>query len=319
MSLSTADLSVIVPCRNAASTLSEALESALAQTAIPREILVIDDRSRDGSVKVARQFGSIVRVLRNPQGGPGAARRLGVRQAAGKYIAYVDADDVIAPEKHERQLEIMDRASAWTVVHTGSTRFGKDGVRSTAGILDGSQAQGQCTKVIFVSNPVCGASTMWRRSVLLELGNYDADMRGSEDFLMSLLASTRCDFVHIDMPLYHRRRHEGNVTNRRAMMAYYHWLAQDRFRRRCPKSFARLGAELIHQHMTQPVIRAAKQAYWDRDMPRDVPLMPLAVSLAPEDTELVRMQKRAAIPPVVLRLWDRMQQCRAHLLRGGAS
>lgn len=307
MSLSAAELSVIVPCRDAASTLAEALESVQAQTVRPLEILVIDDGSRDRSVRVARKFGAPVRVLTASQRGPGAARRLGVIQAKGRYIAWVDADDVLAPDKHEKQLAVLENASAWTVAHTGSTCFGADGGRSTAGIPDGAQAQGRCTRVIFESNPVCGASTMWRRSVLLELGNYDADMLGSEDYLMSLLASERCDFVYLDEPLYHRRRHAANVTNNRCLMAYFHWLAQDRFRRRCPRAFADIPDVCVDRAMVQPVLRIAKQAYWRRQS-RDYPrLLRLAMSLAPDDGDLRMMWRRRAVPMSVLRMWDRLQ------------
>lgn len=304
MSLSDADITIIVPCHNAAATLAEALDSTLAQTARPREILVIDDHSRDRSIRVARRIGPPVRVLEATQRGPGAARRLGVTHAQSKYIAYVDADDLLAPDKLVKQLTVMERASAWTVVHTGSTWFGDDGVRTTTGIPDGAAAQGRCTRAIFETNPVCGASTMWRRSVLLELGNYDADMRGSEDYLMSLLASVRCDFVYLDEPLYHRRRHTANVTNNRCLMAYYHWLAQDRFRRRCPQAFAELPGECIHRAMIQPVLRMARQAYWERQ-PRDYArLLRLALSLAPGDADLRMMWRRRVIPMGLLRLWD---------------
>ena len=87
MSLSTAEVSVIVPCRDAASTLGEALESALAQTVKPLEVLVIDDGSRDRSARVARKFGAPVRVLMASQRGPGAARRLGVHALSSARAA----------------------------------------------------------------------------------------------------------------------------------------------------------------------------------------------------------------------------------------
>ena len=85
MSASTAPITIIIPCLNAESTLGEAIESVLAQTVRPAEILVIDDTSRDRSVDVAKSFGATVRVLKNPSRGPGAARRIGVKEARGEF------------------------------------------------------------------------------------------------------------------------------------------------------------------------------------------------------------------------------------------
>jgi len=91
---STAPVSVIIPCLNAAKTLPAAIHSVLSQTARDRG-LVIDDKSTDHSAAVAAAFDPRVRVLMNPSRGPGRARRLGVEQARGEYIAFVDADDTV--------------------------------------------------------------------------------------------------------------------------------------------------------------------------------------------------------------------------------
>ena len=222
MSDALAPISVIVPCRNAESTLGEALESVFAQTVPPAEVLVIDDHSEDGSIAMARRYGPKVQVLGNPQRGPGAARQIGVARAAGTYVAYVDADDRLEPTKHEKQLAVLESRDPHTVVHTGATKFGASPLGGEPDVPDGAEAVGRCLPVIFERNPVCGASIMMRRSVILELGNYDPELFGAEDYHMSLLASTCCDFVHLPEPLYHRRRHADNVTNRASLMAYYH-------------------------------------------------------------------------------------------------
>lgn len=303
---SVAPVTVIIPCLNAESTLGEAIESVFAQSAAPLEVLVIDDKSRDRSVQVAQSFGSQVRVLANPGRGPGAARRLGVEQARGEYIAFVDADDAIEPEKHERQLAVFEENGPYTVVHTGSILFWPDGRRSTTTRSSGEAATGRCTRVIFEHNPVCGASCMLSRKVVLELGNYDADLFGTEDLGMSLQASTRCDFVHLPEPLYRIRRHTMNITNRSSHMAYMHWLAQERFRIACPQAFAELPAEVVQSAMIEPVIRALRQAYYQRDSRDYQRLLALAKGLVPYDPEVRRIWGRRHLPMACLRWWDRM-------------
>ncbi|GMU23358.1 MAG: hypothetical protein AMXMBFR13_34360 [Phycisphaerae bacterium] len=306
MGSSTADLSVIVPCLNAEATLADALDSALNQTAPPREILLVDDGSRDRSVEIARSFGPVIRVLRNPSRGPGAARRIAVEQAQGRYIAFVDADDLLTGDKHERQLAVLESRGPHTLVHTGATVFTDDPAKTMPRQTGGELAVGRCTQLVFERNPVCGASTMLARSVILELGNYDADLFGTEDFGMSLAASTCCDFVHLPEPLYLIRRHQNNVTNRTAHMVYHHWLAQERFRRNFPAAFGRIPEASVRQFMIEPVLRAAREAYWRRE-PRDYRrLLQLALRLDPSDPGIRMLWRRRWCPLGLLRVWDRV-------------
>lgn len=307
MSLSTADVSVIIPCLNAEATLAEAIESALGQTAPPREILVIDDHSTDRSVAVAKPFGPIVRILSNPGHGTGPARRLGVLEARGKYVAFVDADDVLDGVKHERQLEILERNDPHTHVHTGATLFYDEPGRPSSPRASAAEATGRCTRVIFEKNPICGASTMLARSTILHLGNYDPDLWGTDDFYMSLAASTCCELVYLPEPLYHIRCHRGQMSNRRLRMVYHHWLAQERFRLRFPAAFSTLPAESVRQYMIEPVLQAARQAYWRRDSDGYRRVLRLAHTLAPHDPQIQTLWRRRWCPLAALRFWDRLR------------
>lgn len=86
-------VSVIIPAYNAEPLLGRAIESALDQELRPREVIVIDDGSTDGTADVARSFGDRIVFLRQPNQGQGAARNAGLQVAAGRFIAFLDADD----------------------------------------------------------------------------------------------------------------------------------------------------------------------------------------------------------------------------------
>ena len=305
---SDAPITVIVPCLNAAGTLGDALDSVFTQTAPPLEVLVIDDGSTDRSVAIAKSFDARVRVLPNPSRGPGAARRLGVTQAGGTYIAFIDADDVIEPTKHEKQLAVLENSDPHTLVHTGSVLHWVDGSRPSYQRRDAELGTGRCTRAIFERNPVCGASTMLRRSVILECGNYDPELFGTEDFGMSLIASTVCEFVYVPDPLYIMIQHPGNLTRRLSHMAYCHWLAQEKFRQRCPEAFSQLPAESVRKYMVEPVLRAVQEAYWRRDPMDYTRLLRLAIALAPDDPVIRRLWRRRRVPMAALRAWDRMTE-----------
>jgi glycosyltransferase involved in cell wall biosynthesis len=98
-------VSILIPCYNAAPWLAQTLESALAQTAPRCEIILVDDGSTDNSLGIARGFESRdVRVVTQPNRGASAARNHGLRLARGDYLQFLDADDLLAPDKIERQL-----------------------------------------------------------------------------------------------------------------------------------------------------------------------------------------------------------------------
>jgi len=115
MQTSTPLVSAIIIFLNEERFLSEAIESVLAQSYLNWELLLVDDGSTDASTEIARRYSERysqrVRCLEHSNHvnrGMSASRNLGVRQANGEYIAFLDADDVWLPQELERQLAIME-------------------------------------------------------------------------------------------------------------------------------------------------------------------------------------------------------------------
>ena len=98
-------VSILIPAYNAEKYIADTLRSALAQTWERTEIIVVDDGSRDTTASVAETFeSSNVIVVRQSNQGASAARNRALSLAKGDYIQYLDADDLLAPDKIERQL-----------------------------------------------------------------------------------------------------------------------------------------------------------------------------------------------------------------------
>ncbi len=91
-------VSIVVPCRNAEAWIAQTLRSALAQHVPPREIIVVDDGSTDRSADIAESFEPPVRVIRGAGHGASAARRRGAEEATGRFLMFLDADDLITPD-----------------------------------------------------------------------------------------------------------------------------------------------------------------------------------------------------------------------------
>jgi glycosyltransferase involved in cell wall biosynthesis len=98
-------VSILIPCHNAEPWLAATLESALAQTWENKEILLVNDGSTDGSLALAQSFRSRgVTVIDQPNAGQSAAFNTGIRAARGSFLEFLDADDLLAPEKIARQM-----------------------------------------------------------------------------------------------------------------------------------------------------------------------------------------------------------------------
>ena len=97
-------ISCIVPVYNGERSLRACLESIIAQTWRPIEVIVVDDGSTDRSAKIAESFGPPVSCLRQKNAGPVVARNRGITAARGAFISFLDADDLWSAEKLERQM-----------------------------------------------------------------------------------------------------------------------------------------------------------------------------------------------------------------------
>lgn len=101
-------VSILIPAYNASPWLGEAIESGLAQTHSRTEIIIVDDGSSDSTLEIARRFEARgIVVSSQPNSGAASARNRAMQMASGEFFQFLDADDLIAPEKISRQLEAI--------------------------------------------------------------------------------------------------------------------------------------------------------------------------------------------------------------------
>jgi glycosyltransferase involved in cell wall biosynthesis len=103
-----APVSVVIPVRDGERYLGEAIDSALAQTRAPEEVIVVDDGSADGTPEVIASYGAQVKGIRLPRTGIATALNRGIAATSGEYVAFLDADDVWAAEKLAVQLDVIE-------------------------------------------------------------------------------------------------------------------------------------------------------------------------------------------------------------------
>ena len=157
-------ISAIIPAYNAGRYLAEAIESILAQSLRPAEIVVVDDGSTDETHVVVKRFGAAVRYAFQPHAGIGAARNRGVELAGGEMLAFLDADDLWTPSKLACQMAAFASAPPPDLVFGQVVQFPSPEI-----------AEEVVKKIAFVAQPTPGylpSAMLLRRETFLRVGPF---------------------------------------------------------------------------------------------------------------------------------------------------
>ena len=130
-----ASVSVVIPTYNSGQYLPEALESVLAQTVPPLEIIVVDDGSTDDTADRLHPYLNLITYKFQTNSGVSAARNAGLQLAKGDYVAFLDADDVWHPRKLEFQMGILTSHPDLGLLGTGIVDWPESAYRSSRPVL----------------------------------------------------------------------------------------------------------------------------------------------------------------------------------------
>lgn len=206
-------VSVVIPAYNYAHYLPHALESALAQTHRPLEILVVDDGSTDSTREVAARYGDKVRYLYQNNAGLSAARNTGLRESRYSLIALLDADDQWLPQRLETAVAAFQRLGPhWGVVACRSLRINRHGEPLPANPGE-QELEGEITAAdILWRTRFSPSAVVARREVFESCGGFDTTLRSSEDRDMWLRAATRWRIWLQPERLALIRKHDANMS-----------------------------------------------------------------------------------------------------------
>ncbi|MGV3722828.1 MAG: glycosyltransferase family 2 protein [Actinomycetota bacterium] len=206
-------VSVVIPTYNHARFLRMAIDSALRQSLPPREVIVIDDGSSDGTPEVVAEYGDRIRALRHANQGVAASRNAGAELATGKLLAFLDADDVWRPQKLERQVERFQREPGLGLVHCGVEEIDAEGnvLRRQQDGLEGSAVAREM--LLFRSPTILGGGSgvMIARSAFDEVGGFDPRLSTSADWDLYFRLASRCPVGYVPEPLLQYRLHGSNM------------------------------------------------------------------------------------------------------------
>lgn len=223
-------ISVVIPCYNYGCFLQETLMSVKSQTYSDWECIIVNDGSTDNTEEIAIQFtkeDNRFHYLKRENGGLSAARNTGLSIAKGDYIQFLDADDLIHPEKFEHQLDIFADSPELDICYSNFEFFDSP----SGNILNKTHFAKQVSinpieDVLFKFGkdgfiiPIHCA--LIKRGVWENSNVFNESLKAREDWLMWLdLALRGKTFLFIDKPFALYRKHSESMVHNQSNMAYY--------------------------------------------------------------------------------------------------
>ena len=228
-------ITTIIPCYQAEKTIRETLESLRAQSFQDWECIVIDDGSTDSSSAIVESLAkkdSRIKFLQQENAGPSKARNAGLKQAGGKYIHFLDSDDVIQASAYQQFLSAFENHPEADVIYCGWKNTSEPGE-----IYSQVDPLNQLTfEILARKNQFAIHSIMTKKEALDEVGYFDEKLRAVEDWDLWLrLSRIGKKFYPIQSSLASYRRMPGTLSKDSMQMIGDTMLVLDRLRKPDPR------------------------------------------------------------------------------------
>jgi glycosyltransferase involved in cell wall biosynthesis len=204
------NVSVCIPTYNREFLLKETLDSVFAQTYKDFEVVVVDDGSTDGTRQMLEKGGYNVRYFWQENAGDAAARNKLIELAKGKYISFLDSDDLLYPDVLERMAGAMPKDAEDAVVYGPYIAIDEQG-----NILRRRKKKvysGRITRHLFENILIHSCGSLLSRKMLVESGGFDVKLAVCSDYDLWLRLSLKYNFIGLQEPVFKRRRHGGNIS-----------------------------------------------------------------------------------------------------------
>lgn len=200
------EVTVVIPFLGDVAWLEESVQSVLRQTLSSLEVVVVSDAARSATAHLS-DWDERIRLLEGDGSGPAAARNIGVRTARGRFVAFLDADDVLHPSKLERQVEAM-KTSGYAFSHTSYDQISRSGEPICT--RHSGRFGGEVYPTILLQCPIA-TPTVTVRADLLGDQPFPEHLRVGDDTLLWIALARRTPLLGIDEALTFVRMHETNA------------------------------------------------------------------------------------------------------------
>lgn len=212
-------VSVLIPTYQHSRYIGEAILSVLAQSYTDYEIIVVDDASTDATPEILAEFGDKIRAIRHERNkGLSAARNTGLQHASGEFIAFLDADDVWALDKLEKQLPLFEGRERVGLVYSDMYFFDESGKLPGSAFEICPPVSGNGFVEIFIRSPIPMLTVVVRRAAFDEVGRFDEGLTAFEDNDMWLRISETWEVSYVNEALAGYRQSPNQMSREKERM-----------------------------------------------------------------------------------------------------
>lgn len=208
------DISIVIPCFNAEKTVGATLDSILAQSYQDYEVIAVNDGSSDATGDILGEytdkFTGRLAIVSQVNQGQTVAKNVGTAHASGRFVAFIDSDDMWAPEKLSRQIEFLEHNSHVGLCYTNGYYIDEQNNRiEEVGVSP--DYRGRCFQKLLMGNNMVASSVMVRTEVLDKVGWFDEELRACENWELWTRIAQSYEIDYIDEPLTYYRQHDDNM------------------------------------------------------------------------------------------------------------
>jgi glycosyltransferase involved in cell wall biosynthesis len=203
-------VSICIPTYNRKNYLRETLGSVFAQTYKDYEVIVVDDGSTDGTGEMIKNSVYKVRYYWQQNSGESAARNMLVELADGKFITFIDSDDLLMSDSVEKMMKVTESENEEVIVYGPYLRIDENG--NVYGSCKRKLYSGHITKYLFQDILVHSCGAMFPKRAIEEAGGFDESLRVCSPYILLLRLSLRYRFIALAEPMFKRRRHRDNLS-----------------------------------------------------------------------------------------------------------
>jgi len=213
-------ISVVIPTYDKAQYLGEAIESVLNQTYKNIEIIIIDDGSKDNTQEVVKSFNDprILYIWQSNQGEV-VARNRGIQESNGKYIAFLDSDDLWLKEKLQKQVDFMEKSKEIGLLGTGCYEIANNG--KILGQKRFSSSNNVLQKKLIKFNPFIHTSVMIRKNVFDKVSWYNKNFQESQDYELWLRIAKNYKIANLPELLVKKRYYKEGLSSAKDKQQLY--------------------------------------------------------------------------------------------------
>ncbi|MGZ5191243.1 MAG: glycosyltransferase family 2 protein [Flavisolibacter sp.] len=224
-------ISIVIPTYNRGKIISQTINSVISQTYRNWECIVVDDFSTDDTrqiiSKISHQEKRVKYIVNKGAKGAQGARNTGIKEACGKWIAFLDSDDEWVPNKLEQQMKVLDEKNfdPYTMVHGNCILYDHELNTQTVWDLPKTDGIKPFELLLQRASPLF-PTILTSKKALEEVGYLDENVPSYQEWDTALLLSRLCNFVHIENPLFIYHYHKGDTMskNKRRDIAGHHYI-----------------------------------------------------------------------------------------------